>query len=77
MPCVTNAGIQPDLQEAVRLYRLAAGQGNTLALNNLGGLYENGLGVPKSVDEAIALYRKGAEAGSAQAVANLKRLGKL
>jgi TPR repeat protein len=42
-------GVPQDDVEAVRLYRLAADQGNAGAQNNLGYSYANGFGVPEDM----------------------------
>ncbi len=72
-----GTGIAKDLTEAVRLYRLAAVQGNANAQNNLGVMYETGTGVAKDLAEAVRLYRLAADQGNAAAHFNLKvkRLG--
>ncbi len=57
--------------EAVRLYRKAADAGHVLAMNNLGSIYRDGLGVAKDNSEAVRWYRKGADAGSTDAMGNL------
>lgn len=49
-----------DHARAAVWYRKAADEGSSLAMSNLGGLYEFGQGVPKDVDKAIALYRQAA-----------------
>ena len=59
---------------AVAQYRKAADQGYAIAQNNLGGTYENGLGVAKDYAQAVAWYRKAAAQGIELAQANLKRL---
>jgi TPR repeat protein len=44
-------------------------------MNNVGFLYENGLGgFPKNTTQAIAWYQKAAKLGLPQAEASLKRL---
>jgi TPR repeat protein len=44
-------------------------------MNNLGFLYENGIGgFPKSEEEAIAWYERAANLGQPQALESLKRL---
>jgi len=57
----------------VKWYRLAAGQGHTDALLNLGMIYERGYGqgIPQDYREAVKWYRLAAEMGSAGAQANL------
>lgn len=52
---------------AINQYRKAAEQGSALAQNNIGVMYQNGLGVPKDFGQAVALYRKAAEKGLAPA----------
>ena len=60
-----------DLSEALRLYRLAAQQGNPKALINLAGMYHAGSGVAKDVKEAARLYRLAVDQGIADAMVNL------
>ena len=45
-------------KEALRMSRLSADQENLLAMCNLGGIYENGQGVPRDLDGGCRLYRK-------------------
>ncbi len=52
-----------DASRAVRLYRLAADQGDADALNNLGEIHESGRGVERSPDQALILYERAAERG--------------
>ena len=68
-------GVAQDNAEALRLYRLAAAQGNAAAQINLGLMFENGQGVAQDRGEAIRLYRLAAAQGNANATASLKRLG--
>ena len=60
-----------DYAAALRLWRPLAEQGNAIAQNNIGLLYENGRGVPKSDAEAAVWYRLAAEQGYAIAQNNL------
>jgi TPR repeat protein len=46
---------------AMRSFRVDADQGNAMAQNNIGYLYEQGLGVGQSYPEAMAWYRKAAD----------------
>ena len=62
---------EPKLREACRLYRLAADQGLPEARNNLGRMYELGLGVGQDHAEACNWYRKAADQGHARAQCNL------
>jgi TPR repeat protein len=68
-------GVAQDYAEAVRLYSLAAAQGNAFAQFNLGVMFEKGRGVAKDRAEAIRWYRLAAAQGNAGATAALKRLG--
>jgi len=46
----------------------AADAGDTLGMNNLGWMYENGRGgVPKDDAQAVSWYRKSADAGNTRA----------
>ena len=56
-------GVPQDYQEAVKWYRLAAGQGDATAQYNLGLKYANGEGVPQDYQEAVKWYRLAAEQG--------------
>ena len=53
--------------EALVWYRKAAAQGFAGAQNNLGAMYEQGLGLSKDEAEAARWYRKAAEQGNAYA----------
>jgi TPR repeat protein len=58
----------------VSWYRKAAEQGHAGAQNNLGVMYENGLGVTQDHSQALSLYKKGSELGDANAKENYERL---
>ena len=60
-----------DYATAMRLYRPLAEQGNAEAQNELGTLYEQGLGVPEDYAEAMKWYARAAEQGEAAAQNNL------
>ena len=60
-----------DYATAVALYRALAEQGSARAQDNLGVMYESGLGVPKSYAEALKWYRRAAEQGNRDAQNNL------
>jgi hypothetical protein len=68
-------GVAQDDAEAVRLYSLAAEQGDADAQFNLGVMFEHGQGVARDRAEAIRWYHLAAAQGDAWAKANLKRLG--
>ena len=63
-----------DFTRALRLYRSLADQGDAAvadAQNNLGVMYDAGLGVPQDDAEAAKWYRKAADQGLASAQYNL------
>jgi len=61
-------GIKKNGAEALRLYRIAAGQDYVPALFNLGELYAKGMeGLPSNRPEALRWYRKAAALGNASA----------
>jgi TPR repeat protein len=60
-----------DYAEAVRLWRMAADQGNAHAQTNLGIMYATGQIVPKNFAEAVRLWRMAADQGVAEAQRNL------
>ncbi len=60
-----------DFVTAVRLYRLAADQGDASAQSNLGTMYVNGQGVTQDYKEAVRLYRLAADQGDDGAQYNL------
>lgn len=61
----------PDKAAAAQLYRQSAVLGFAGAQNNLGDLYETGLGVPKSDKAAIYWYTRAAERGEPTAYLSL------
>jgi hypothetical protein len=67
-------GVRKDAAEAVKWYRKAADQGNSMAQFNLGYIYANGEGVRKDVAEAVKWYRKAADQDDASALAMLGRM---
>jgi hypothetical protein len=66
-------GLARDNAEAVRLYRVAAGQGLGIAQYNLGFMFEHGKSVAKDHVEAARLYHLAAGQGVQEASAALKR----
>ena len=60
-----------DYASAARFYTKAAEYGNPGALNNLGLLYKNGMGVTKDTQQAFALFKESAERDSIVAMRNL------
>lgn len=59
---------------AVQCYRTAAEVGDSLGMNNLAWMYQNGYGVEKDVDKAIDWYLMSAYLGNDQAMINLGNL---
>ena len=55
----------------MKLYRLAAEQNYPPAETHLGGMYQNGKGVPQDAVEAVRLYRRAADQGDSFAQNNL------
>ena len=53
-----------DYNEAVRLYRLSAEQGNAGAQYNLGLMYDNGKGIEQNYKEAMKWYQLAAGQGN-------------
>ena len=70
-------GVPEDDIEAVKLYRLAADQGDANAQFNLGVMYAKGQGVPEDDKEAIRWYRLAARQGHADAEQNLAVIDEL
>ena len=56
-------GVPKNNKEAVKWYRLAADQGDFGAQNNLGHMYEHGLGVPQDYIQAHMWYNLAGYAG--------------
>ena len=64
-------GFPLNKQKAFTYYEMAAEQGDSTALNNLGSLYFNGIGVQVNYQKAIELFEEAAKAGSSEAALNL------
>jgi tetratricopeptide (TPR) repeat protein len=60
-----------DFAEARRLFEKAADAGYAMAMNNIGGLYEGGDGVPRDYAKAARWYGKAAAAGEPIAMIDL------
>jgi TPR repeat protein len=54
--------------EAIKYYLDAADRGHAGAMNDLGGVFEYGIGVPKNLATALAWYERAAEFGHAGAM---------
>ena len=57
--------------QALPWFEVAANQGHVTAQNDLGYMYDMGLGVNQDLEKAVALYRKAAAQGCGQALLNL------
>ena len=60
--------------EAIKYYLAAADRGHAGAMNDLGGVFEYGIGVPKNFATALMWYERAAEFGHAGAMAHLGQL---
>jgi len=60
--------------QAVKYYMDAADRGHAGAMNDLGGVFEHGLGLPKNFATALAWYERAAEFGHAGAMTHLGKL---
>jgi TPR repeat protein len=65
------ASARKDHAEARRLYDKAAASGYAMAMNNIGALYEGGMGVPVNYAEAVRWYGKAVAAGEPIAMVDL------
>src|SRR5882724_11841704 len=61
-------------REAMRYYLDAADRGHAGAMNDLGGVFEYGVGVPKNFATALVWYERAAELGHAGAMTHLGQL---
>lgn len=60
-------GINKNYSEALRLFKLAAKQGESQAQANLGTMYYNGIGTPQNYKEAFKWYKVAAEKNNSTA----------
>ena len=73
-----DAGVERDVREAVKWYRMAAERGHATAQLKLSVFYSLGLGLPKDDREAVKWYRRAAEQGDARtqfSLANKYKMG--
>ena len=54
-------GVQVDLEEACRYYKMASDKGHINAMNSYGMMLKKGVGVEKIIDEAIRYFKKAAD----------------
>ncbi len=64
-------GVDENMIEAERWYRLSAEQGNALAQYNLGWMFDMGVGVQKNVAETLKWYTKASAQGDRYAPFNI------
>jgi TPR repeat protein len=64
-------GVNQDLEEAAKWFRMAAEQGDMQSERYLGFMYANGKGVARDDREAVKWYGRAAEQGDADAQVNL------
>ncbi len=69
-------GIKIDYSEAMKWNLMAYKQGHSEGANNIGELYENGLGVPKDIEQAKSWYKKASVLGNAEATERLEKLNR-
>jgi TPR repeat protein len=67
-------GVQIDYERARHWYTEAAGRGSASAMNQMGWIYQEGLGVEHDDQQAMRWYRAGVEAGSPDAMGNIGSL---
>jgi TPR repeat protein len=74
-PCdgvrLMNAG---DYVRAMRIFQEWAAKGDTNAMNDIGWMYANGLGMPVNAEQAAAWYSKAAKVGNPVGYTNLGRM---
>lgn len=64
-------GVEADYVKSAKYYEMAAAQNNPIALNNLGSLYFNGIGVEKDIAHALSLFEQATDLGNENAAINL------
>jgi TPR repeat protein len=62
---------EPDYALALKYYQKASGENHAWATNNLGLLYRDGLGAPRSKDKALEYFKKAADQHNPWAYLNL------
>lgn len=70
-----NGILEQDYELARLTYLSAAADGNAVAMNNLGWLYHNGMGVEADDDKARSYFEQAADKGCTLAMINLGNLG--
>lgn len=65
---------KPDPASAFKCYTYGARYHDARAINNLAGMYEQGIGASRNLATALNLYKKAAALGNKEASANMQRL---
>ena len=63
--------IAQDYQKSFEYYEMAAKQGDSVAINNLGSLYYSGIGTQKNMTKAAELFAQAADKGNEESALNL------
>ena len=63
--------LQGDYPRAMHIFRLRAAEGDSMAMYNLGWMYQHGLGMPPDMRQAIVWYGKSGDRGNGRALVNL------
>ncbi len=63
--------IEPDFDQAIKYYDMAATQNDPIALNNLGSLYFSGIGTKRDIPKSLMYFKKAADLGNDNAQINL------
>ena len=72
-----GTGVEKDIQKALRLYKIAADNGEVHCMHNVGVLYsKTEYGIPRNIDKAITYFEKAGKLGYVKAFENLKNLYK-
>ena len=73
--CMNGVGMsRPNLLMAKRFFERGAERQDARSINNLGSMYELGIGVKRDSAQALRLYRLAAELGCKDASSNMQRL---
>lgn len=64
-------GVEMNYKKAFEYYTLAAEQGDSVAINNLGSMYYGGVGVRKNIEKAAELFAEASDLGNVEASLNL------
>lgn len=71
--CYRGMAFRVDYYNAARLFHEGASRNDADCMNNLGVMFEYGVGLRRNPDGAAELYRKAARLGNREASANLQR----